>query len=43
MHDIAGIREGTVPADVVDVQVRVHDEVDLLHSGERLRQLAREL
>src|SRR5438445_817690 len=28
-HDVAGVRKGTVPTHVVDVQVCVHDEIDL--------------
>ena len=29
-HDVAGIGKGAVPTDVVDMKVRVHDEVHLI-------------
>jgi hypothetical protein len=39
MHDVARVRERAVPPDVIDVQMRVHDDVDLL--GRELAEQAR--
>jgi hypothetical protein len=43
VDDVTRIRKSPVPAHVVDVQVRVHDEIDLLDVHEGLRKLARQM
>jgi len=39
VHDVARIRKRAVPADVIDVQVRVHDDVDIRGGNAELLQL----